>query len=423
MVAACPFPANYGSPAAIREMSVTLAEMGHDVHVVTYPHGDDLPLGAITVHRAGRGGKPVRVGPTLDKPLLDLRLLFTLCRVIREERIDIIHAHNYEGALIGAVAKALTGRPLVYHAVNLMRDELHTYRFIRPAWAANLLARFLDWFTPRPADEIIALTPELEKVLAATGKRITMIPCGVQPAMFANANPAPIRRRHSLEGRRVVMYTGVNSAFQRIDYLLRAYALARQPDTVLMVVSPLADEPDLAASQALARELGLDVIWAGPHTLAELPDYLACADVTVVPRSDCPGHPIKLLNYMMAGKPAVCFAGAAKGVSHGKDAWVVPDHDWRALGEGIALLLADRELAARLGAQARRTATEQFDWRRLCERVEEVYDRVLENRQKIADSANPPGELARIPLVLHGNPSPRPCPAILKKKTALSRSK
>jgi glycosyltransferase involved in cell wall biosynthesis len=284
--------------------------------------------------------------------------------------------------LIGTVAKLLTGRPLVYHAVNWMGDELPTYRFIRPDWLARLVARVLDWITPMAADEIIAVTPELEKVLAGTGKRITMVPCGIKPEMFAGAKPERIRERYRIGGRRVVMYTGVNSAFQRIDYLLRAYAVARKsgPDSVLMVVSPLADEPDLAANQALARELGLDdVIWAGPHELAELPDYLACADVTVVPRCDCPGHPIKLLNYMMAGKPVVCFAGAAKGVTHDFDAWVAPDHDWKALGEGIARVLADTALAERLGTSARRTATERFDWKHLCERVEEVYGRVVKD--------------------------------------------
>jgi 1,2-diacylglycerol 3-alpha-glucosyltransferase len=388
MVAACPFPANYGSPAAIREMSVTLAEMGHTVHVVTYPTGDVLPLGGVQVHRVGTMGAEKStgaarhiVGPSWEKPWLDLRMIGRVCKVIREEGIEIIHAHNYEGQLIGSVAKLLTGRPLVYHAVNWMSDELPTYRFIRPDWLARLVARVLDWVTPMAADEIIAVTPELEKVLAGTGKRITMVPCGIKPEMFAGANPEHIRDRYGLAGRRVVMYTGVNSAFQRIDYLLRAYAVARKtaPDSVLMVVSPLADEPDLAANQALARELGLDdVIWAGPHELEEVPDYLACADVTVVPRCDCPGHPIKLLNYMMAGKPTVCFAGAAKGVTHDFDAWIVPDHDWEALGAGIARLLMDPALAARLGGEARRTAMDRFDWKHLCANVEQVYGRVME---------------------------------------------
>ena len=52
-----------------------------------------------------------------------------LCRVIRREHIDIIHAHNYEGALVGIMAKWLTRRPLLYNAVNLMTDELAGYRF------------------------------------------------------------------------------------------------------------------------------------------------------------------------------------------------------------------------------------------------------------------------------------------------------
>ena len=172
MVAACPFPANYGSPGAIREMSVRLAAMGHRIHVVTYPDGDDgLPLGGVHLHRAGKrdARAGTRVGPSLDKPLLDLRTLRELCRVIKEHGIEIIHAHNYEGALIGAAAKCLTGRPLLYHAVNLMADELHTYRFIRPAFVANALGRFLDWVTPRLADRIIALTPELEAALAGHG--------------------------------------------------------------------------------------------------------------------------------------------------------------------------------------------------------------------------------------------------------------
>ncbi len=88
-------------------------------------------------------------------------LLRLLCRVIRQERIDIIHAHNYEGALIGIMAKWLTRRPLLYNAVNLMTDELAGYRFIRPAWLAHGLARGLDWFTPIFPDHITAVSPEL----------------------------------------------------------------------------------------------------------------------------------------------------------------------------------------------------------------------------------------------------------------------
>ena len=36
MIAPCPFPANYGTPGAIREMCEALSARGHRIHVVTY---------------------------------------------------------------------------------------------------------------------------------------------------------------------------------------------------------------------------------------------------------------------------------------------------------------------------------------------------------------------------------------------------
>ncbi len=52
MVAACPFPANHGSAASIREMSDTLSDMGHNVHIVTYPTGqEEIRVRRANVHR------------------------------------------------------------------------------------------------------------------------------------------------------------------------------------------------------------------------------------------------------------------------------------------------------------------------------------------------------------------------------------
>jgi glycosyltransferase involved in cell wall biosynthesis len=87
----------------------------------------------------------------------------------------------------------------------------------------------------------------------------------------------------------------------------------------------------------------------------------------------CPGHPIKVLNYMMAAKPIVCFAGAAKGVRHLHDAFIVPDHDWEKMGEAIVALLRDPALAKRLGTHARETVLNNFDLRILTKKVELIY--------------------------------------------------
>jgi len=205
-----------------------------------------------------------------------------------------------------------------------------------------------------------------------------MVPSGTNPAMFDHADPERFRTKFGVGSRQVVMYTGITNSFQRIDYLLRAFsvALKEAPSTIVMIVNPLESEPDLLEHQALARELKIadNVIFAGPHTVDELPDYLAMATVTVAPRAQCPGHPIKLLNYMISGKPIVCFAGGAKGLTHMHDALIVADHDWQAMGEAILKFLQDPELAKRLGANARETVINNFEWRILCKKVAAIYD-------------------------------------------------
>jgi glycosyltransferase involved in cell wall biosynthesis len=386
MVAACPFPANHGSAASIREMSDTLSDMGHNVHIVTYPTGqEEIRVRRANVHRtaAFRPESNAKVGPSPEKFLLDFHLLRLLCRVIREEKIDIIHAHNYEGALVGIMAKWLTGKPLLYNAVNLMTDELAGYRFIRPAWLAHGLARGLDWFTPIFPDHITAVSPELRDWFVAHGvpaAKVDMVPAGIEPELFAHSAPEKFRERYRLNGHPIVMYTGVLNAFQRVDYLLRSFAVAlqAQPDALLLVVSPLVSQALEKQHKQLAQELGISnsVIWIAPHTLEDLPSYLALADVTVVPRPECPGHPVKLLNYMLAGKPIVSFAGGAKGVRHMHDAFIVPNHDYEALGHGIVTLLKDQKLASELGANARATVLSDFDWRQICRKIERIYDQL-----------------------------------------------
>ncbi len=392
MVAACPFPANYGSPASIREMSETLAGFGHNVHIVTYPHGDDLPVGGAHIHRVEPtgGDHQVRVGPSSDKPVLDWRLLRLLVRVIREHDIQVIHAHNYEAALIGLAAKVITGKPLLYNAVNTMVDELPGYGFIKPAFVARGLAKALDWFVPLFPDHITAVSELLLAGLIQQGvspDRATYVPAGILPEMFDNADAGKFRRHYNLGSRKVVMYTGTLGAFQRMENLFNAYRVVarEEPSAVLMVVDSIPEPALIEKYKAMANALGYadKVIWVEQHPLGDLPHYLASADATVVPRPDCPGHPVKLLNYMIAARPIVAFAGGAKGLTDRHDALVVPDGDCEAMGQAIVKLLRDSEFANRLGANARRTVLSQFDWRLLCRKIEVIYEGLVEHAGRV----------------------------------------
>ncbi|MEO8440596.1 MAG: glycosyltransferase family 4 protein [Spartobacteria bacterium] len=400
MVAACPFPANHGSAASIREMSDTLSAMGHRVHIVTYAFGqEEIEVRRAKVHRTApfKSEQNAKVGPSSNKFLYDFQLCRLLIRVIRDEKVDIIHAHNYEGALVGIMSKWITRRPLLYNAVNLMSDELVGYRFIRPDWLAHAIARLLDWFIPIFPNHITAVSPELRQWFMRHGVpegKVDFVPAGIEPGLFDDPRPERFRMIHNPDGAHVVMYTGVLNSFQRIDYLLQAFAIVRKQvsHVRLLVVSPLVSERHEKELKLMAEELGISnfTTWISPHPLSDLASYLALADVTVVPRPDCPGHPVKLLNYMLAGKPAVCFAGSAKGVTHLHDAFIVRDHDIEALADGIRIVLQDKVLAAKLSANARETVLNDFDWRQICQRIERIYHDLVGRPRALAFAPGDP---------------------------------
>ncbi len=386
MVVASPFPADHGTPGSIREMAEALAKSGHHVHIVTYHFGvGTLPKG-VAIHRLPDlgFGRHMVVGPTWQKPLLDGLMVFILCRVIRQESLELIHAHNYEGGLIGALASLCTRRPLVYHAVNTMRDELPTYNFLKPAILATSLARFLDYWVPRLADRIIALSEDLARFLLAQGIRpecLQVIPPGIDTRHFHGRNPAIMRQRYHVTQEKLVVYTGILDRFQRIDYLLEAMCLVVKhiADARLLLVVNLAKPRDLQACHMMLEALGLQghVDIVALATFEELPLFLAAADVTVVCRPQCPGFPIKLLNYMAAGKAIVVSEGSAKGLRHMQQAFVVQDHDSRSLGQGILTLMQDPILAETLGRNAQHWVETHHAWPTLVPRIENVYTAAL----------------------------------------------
>jgi 1,2-diacylglycerol 3-alpha-glucosyltransferase len=386
IIAACPFPANHGTPGGIREHAEALAELGHEVHVITYASHQPGSVRGVTLHRIPAVG-PVHkivVGPTAAKILWDFLLTLKTISVVRTRKIDILHGVNYEGALVGLLARWVTGRPLVYGAINTMSDELPTYNFIRPAVLARFIARVLDRNVPRLADHVVCCTPVIRDLLQGLGvppERLTVVKLGIDLSLFANADPGDARARMGVGDEPLVVYTGVLNRFQRIDYLLQAMrvVLGRMPTAKLAFVRTLGSESQQREVERMARaeRVADAVLFPDVIRLGDLPAYIAAADTTAIPRPDCPGVPVKLLNFMAVGKPAVVTKGSSQGLRHEEEALVTENHDPEGMGKALLRILADRGLADRIGRRAREVAYEQYDRMATTAELVAMYERVL----------------------------------------------
>ncbi len=389
MVAACPFPANHGTPGAIREIAVHLAKLGHDVHVVTYPQYEDIPTDGLTIHRVSTPwGKPgaIKIGPSYERLVYDFLMIGKLIRVIQRHDLQVIHSHNYEGAMIGAIAKLVVGRRMIYNGINSMADELPSYRFIWPPAVSRWIGRILDYVVPRTGDVSLLLSDELKEYLEGLGiaeRKLVVIPPGVDVDMFAGGDAAAVRARHQLaDDTPLVMYTGALEPFQRLDYMLEAMrkVLDSEPHAKLLIAGNIKNEKARMGLEALASQLGIleSILFVDEVGLADLPDYLAAADVAVVPRPSCPGYPVKLLNYMAAGKAIVSFEGSAKSLCQGYNGYVARNHDVDDMAAGIKLLLDNPGLRKTLGQRARESIAGVYDCETLAKGTALIYRQVID---------------------------------------------
>jgi glycosyltransferase involved in cell wall biosynthesis len=299
---------------------------------------------------------------------------------MREHSFDVIHAHHYEGLIVGAAARVGHRIPLVYDAHTLLMNELPSYPLGLPYGVKRGIAKHLDRILPALADHTVCVSQVIrDRLVADAGtdpKKVSVMANGVE---YEHFDPTPFPPAD--KDQKIVIFTGNLAAYQGIDYLLKAFALvaARVPAARLLIGTDASFDPYEAMATDLHIRERIDIV-PSPR-FEDLPELLARAQVAVNPRVDCDGIPVKLLNYMASGRAVVSFDSSAPGVVHRQTGWLVPSADIPALAEGIVSVLNDRELAAELGRAAREYVAKNSRWSIVAERCENVYQELIAARK------------------------------------------
>lgn len=383
MVAACPFPANRGTPARILRMSEALASRGHEVHVATYHLGastDEFPM---HVHRIARVPtyRKMDPGPSLQKLLvLDPLLAVKVTRLAKQLQPDIIHAHHYEGLLVSLPAKKLFSIPIVFDAHVLLDGELDYYKTGIPTTMLGRIARSLDRRLPPIAAHTVAVSDEIRDVMiaqhACEDQMVTVVANGVE-AEFFEGNPDRFAKSRSKR----LLFTGNLATYQGTGSMLQALAIvcAKYEDVSLTIIT----NSDTTDFMEEARRIGIDEhIEFVDCSIADLPDMIASADVALNPRTRCPGVPQKLLNYMAGAAPIVSFEGSAKYIKHNESGLVVEDDNIDEFANGVLCLLHNQPMARELGRTAQLFARVNLNWELNAIAVEQVYGKIIDDRAR-----------------------------------------
>jgi glycosyltransferase involved in cell wall biosynthesis len=380
MVAACPFPYPRGTPIRILRMAETIAELGCDVHVITYHLGQKVKSINFTIHRIPNFAfyKKVSPGPSYLKLLiLNPFLTFNLTRLHWKYRFDIIHAHHFEGLMTSWPIRLFGNTPIVFDAHTLLQTELHHYNLYLNKSLLKKLGKILDRYLPKAADYVISVSEQIHSQLIKDAKIspevVSKILNGIELENFSK-----IRSTRKFDGSDeiIIGFSGNFACYQGIDIMIESISLIKKtyPKIKLYIYS----NDSIESYFPLICRLNLsNRIKVFPTNFQVLPIQLSKADILLNPRPDGAGIPMKLINYMAVGKPIVSFAGSDQIIQHGKTGWVVRNKSPQSFSAGISYLLNNRELAEEMGINARNYIRQNFSWHLRGKEIIKIYQKLL----------------------------------------------
>jgi glycosyltransferase involved in cell wall biosynthesis len=291
-----------------------------------------------------------------------------LTQIIKDNHIDLIHAHTRVSQVASYLASRRAGIPYV--------ATCHGY------FNAKLSRRLFDTWGEKVVAISEAVRVHLEKDFNIDPQRIEVIYNGIDLNRFSNTYStdqiARAKRSLGIQRGNVVGTMGRLSSVKGQKFLIEAMKeiAAKSKDTQCLIIGSGREE---AALKSLARSLGLEgrVIFTGAAYM-DIPLYISCMDIFVLPSIE-EGLGLALLEAMSLGRP--CVASATGGIkdiiNDGVNGILTPVGDSVSIANAVLKILSDKDLAKNMSEISRDFVKSRFSIEAMANNMIGLYERVI----------------------------------------------
>ncbi|MBW2594461.1 MAG: glycosyltransferase family 4 protein [Deltaproteobacteria bacterium] len=303
---------------------------------------------------------------------VDIRAILRIRKIIKNRKIEVIHASSGYTAISSILASLFLKLPIIY--THQMPANF--------SWWTRLFFSFFGRRISRRTAVSRATAQSVEQGgYSFTSQKVDrVIYCGVDLRRFVPVDTGKAKCSLGLQGNVVVGAVGKLIPLKGYSYLIHAIPKIKKvfPDAKLVLAGEGEEENKL---RLLANRLGIenDVVFLGNRR--DIPDVLSSFDVFVLP-SFSEGLPIVILEAFSLCKPVVAtnVGGIHEMVINGENGFLVQPKDSNALAERIITLLKDPLLAGRMGKKGRRLVEENFDINNKIREYESLYLEVRDRK-------------------------------------------
>lgn len=378
-----------GMNVYVRALASALARAGVECDVLTrrdhpgQPSVVEIEPGFRVVHLSAGPPEPVPKHALID--LIDPLRDATLEHLDREDlRYDALHANYWISGALGHRLKHELDVPLAATFHTLARVKADAGVDDDPEQRARVEHETIactDLMLASTADE----REQLIDLYGADRDRIEIVPPGVDHEVFSSGGAggrAAARAALDLDDRPVLLFVGRIQPLKGARLAVRTLAALDHPRAVLLVVGGPSgpDGPsELEELHRLARSHGVldQVRFVPPQPHERLATFYRAADVCLVP-SRTESFGLVALEAAACGTPVVAASvgGLRFLVDDGSTGFLIEGRDPVDFAGPVALLLADRERAAAMGALAE-ARSRRYAWSITAARLRRLYADLL----------------------------------------------
>jgi len=366
----------YGGERILLSLAKYLKKNGHRVIIVSPGKGEFVSM----CHKLGHEVVVIPLRKTYD-----LMAALHISRLIKREKVDVVHSHGLLVNIISRVASCLSGCKIV-NTIHVLQHLSNTSCLRRGASRRirNIYYRTLDNATSRFCQKIITVSDAVKRDLLKQGleeDKLLTIPNGIEENLLPLGKAIPLGASGGGDKDKIVGLVGrVVPLKGHDDFITCAKILMpSNPEIKFLIVGE-----DIAHGRRYLNSLkdrvkkeGLEdhVIFTG--FLQSIRDVMADFNVLTLPSWEEP-FGLVILEAMSLGVPVVATrsGGVPEIIKDGKNGLLIPPRSPEALSQAILKILNNKNLATRLAQEGLNTV-KYYTAQRMAKSVEDVYRKVI----------------------------------------------
>jgi len=310
----------------------------------------------------------------MQMPLLVMAEFFAASKIIKKEKIRVIHAHwILPQGLIGVFLKKLFKIPLIVtiHGSDLFPLKSNLFRKLHRFVAAN--ANFITVGSEATKNEL--------RIRIGSLGNVNVVPMGVDSKIFRKIK---IKKPKKYSKNKILLFVGRLSDQKGLQYIIDAMPniVIEEPSAKLLIIGEGPYKSELL-KRINENKVNENVEFLGSLPSSEVAKYHNYADIFIFPSlSNKTGTEALGLALMEAMSSGCAVVGANVGgipslIKNGYNGILVRQKDSMELYKSIAALLKNKKKAEAMGKNAAAFIQKNYSWDKVSSRFIKIYENAL----------------------------------------------